>query len=89
MLLIIFLFYFRRPFADHSKHLCLEGFFVLIQSILFPSEVSDFDVKVILSHSTFKHTDDVSIVGLLVKLERPTVLHVLLKLRRSSFAQLL
>lgn len=74
---------------DDIEHTVLEGLLVLAESVLLPREVEYLVVKVVAEEALLEHVDEELVVGLLLELELPTVLHVLLELWRVALAKLL
>ena len=75
--------------ADDVEHGVLEGLLVLGQTVLLPRVVEDAWVKVVALHAALEVVQAGAIVGLLLELERPAVLHVLAELSRVTAAELL
>jgi hypothetical protein len=64
-----------RLFLNNVHQLGLQSLFILRQAVLLPSEVLRPHVKVVARGATFKKPYALLVVGFLLKLERPAVLH--------------
>ena len=75
--------------ANDVEHRVLQRLFVLAQPVLLPGVVKDTVVEVVALHATLKVVEALTVVRLLLELERAAVLHVLAELAGVTAAELL
>lgn len=78
-----------RLLPDDIEHRILQRLFVLAQTVLLPGVVKHAVVEIVSLHAAFKVVKALTVVGLLFKLERTAVLHILAELARMAATKLL
>ena len=78
-----------RTLTDNVKHRAFERLFIFAETVLLPGVVEESSIEIVTLHTLIKEADTSTVVGLLIELEFPAVLHVMAELVGIAAAQLL
>jgi hypothetical protein len=77
------------PLSYYVEHAILEGLLVFREEVLLPGIVADVRVQVVPLEALLEEAEAILVIGLLLKLQTSAIYHVVVKLLRNSFAEIL